>query len=78
MSNSHSNTPVITLITGCSRSLGLELATQLLACSPNNFVICAARNPSAADELMALVEKNEGRVECVQMDVGDADSVTVR
>lgn len=79
MSNSHNPTPVITLITGASRGLGLEFATQLLDCSPSNFVICAARNPSSSDGLMALLEnqKWEGRVECVQMDVGDTDSVEV-
>ncbi|KAK4699936.1 hypothetical protein P7C70_g6318, partial [Phenoliferia sp. Uapishka_3] len=63
------------LITGASRGLGLEFARQLLASSPNNVVIAAARNPSTATELQALVKANPGRIESVKLDVSDEQSV---
>lgn len=66
------------LITGASRGLGLEFARQLLAASPENRVIAAARNPSSATELSALIAANPGRIESIKLDVSDEKSAQVR
>ena len=65
------------LISGASRGIGLETARQLLAASPDNQVIAAARSPSSAKELQELVTANPGRSALVSIDVSDARSVKV-
>jgi NAD(P)-dependent dehydrogenase (short-subunit alcohol dehydrogenase family) len=66
------------LITGASRGLGLETARQLLAISPHNLIIAAARDPPSATQLQALVAANEGRIVTVALDVTSEASVAVR
>ena len=58
------------LITGCSRGLGLELATQLAASSTSEVktVIATARSDTSA-ALKELIEKSNGRVQFVKLDV---------
>ena len=58
------------LITGCSRGLGLELATQLAASSTNEVkaVIATARSDASA-ALKKLIENSNGRVQFVKLDV---------
>ena len=58
------------VITGCSRGLGLELATQLTALSANvvKTVIATARSDTSA-ALKKLVENSNGRVQFVELDV---------
>ncbi|KAI5474928.1 hypothetical protein MNV49_002178 [Pseudohyphozyma bogoriensis] len=63
------------LISGASRGLGLETARQLLALSPSNQIIAAARTPSKAAELQKLIKENPGRIEAVTLDVKDAASI---
>ncbi|KAI5474931.1 hypothetical protein MNV49_002181 [Pseudohyphozyma bogoriensis] len=63
------------LISGASRGLGLETARQLLALSPSNQVIAAARNPETADGLKELVRANVGRIEVVKLDASDPESI---
>ena len=57
------------VITGCSRGLGLELATQLTASSTNEVktVIATARSDTSA-ALKKLIEISNGRVQFVQLD----------
>ena len=64
------------LITGCSRGLGLELVTQLAASSPNEVktVIATARSETSP-ALKELIEKSNGRVQFVKLDVTDQGSV---
>ena len=64
------------LITGCSRGLGLELVTQLAASSPNEVktVVATARNETSP-ALKELIEKYNGRVQIVKLDVTDQASV---
>ena len=64
-------------ITGASRGLGLELATQLLASRPEIRVIAAVRNPATSTELQSLIKANEGRIEAVTLDVTDVVSIKV-
>lgn len=60
------------LITGCSRGLGLALATQLA--ETGQTVIATSRsNPTPL--LAKLVEASEGRVHHFQIDVTDSKSV---
>lgn len=63
------------LITGASRGLGLEFTKQILANSPENKVIAAARNPSASAGLQALVKANPGRLDLLTIDVSSPESV---
>ncbi|GAA5891976.1 hypothetical protein JCM6882_007426 [Rhodosporidiobolus microsporus] len=61
------------LITGASRSLGLEYSRQLLLSRPDTKVIAAARNPSKADGLEALKKEYPERVYLVKLDVVDKE-----
>lgn len=63
------------LVVGASRSIGLETARQLLAQSPSNRIIAAARKPSEAKLLQALSSENEGRVELLELDISSEASV---
>lgn len=65
------------LISGASRGLGYETAVQLLAQSPQNRIIAAARNPDTADQLQKLIQKYPGRIEAVKLDVADSQSIKV-
>lgn len=72
-----STTPPTTyLITGASRGLGLETATQLLAHSPSTFVIASTRD-GASPALEQLKQKYEGRLETVVLDVTSTASIKV-
>lgn len=66
------------LISGASRGLGLETARQLLAASPSNRVIAAARSPASSAELQALIKEYPGRIEAATIDVSDPDTIKVR
>lgn len=65
------------LITGASRGLGYETAVQLLAQSPQNRIVAAARNPDASEQLKQLAAKYTGRIEPVKLDLADAESIKV-
>lgn len=58
------------LITGCSRGLGLELATQLAALPANevNTVIATARSGTSS-ALNKLIQDSGGRVQFIKLDV---------
>lgn len=74
----HTNMSTVTyFITGASRGLGLEFATQLLAHSPNTRIVATARDPTNAPLLQALVKANEGRIHVLKVDVTDEKSVKV-
>ncbi|CAG8952524.1 hypothetical protein HYFRA_00009628 [Hymenoscyphus fraxineus] len=60
------------LITGCSRGLGLALAIELS--KPGNVVIATARG-DRSPALIDLIEKSEGRVKYVKLDVISPASV---
>jgi NAD(P)-dependent dehydrogenase (short-subunit alcohol dehydrogenase family) len=61
------------VISGASRGIGLELATQHAAAGDRVFALC--RNPAGAAALHDLAASSEGRVTVHQMDVGDDTSV---
>ena len=63
------------LITGCSRGLGLELATQLAASNPSEVktVIATARSDTST-ALKKLIETSNGRVQFVELDVTNQTS----
>lgn len=63
------------LISGASRSLGLETARQLLNSDPSVRVFAGARNPSTAYLLQALIAEYPDRLVAIQLDVTDASSV---
>lgn len=60
------------LITGCSRGLGLAMATELSK-TASNFVFATARRETPA--LKELVQGSNGRVKYVNLDVGSPSSV---
>ncbi|MBO0732933.1 MAG: SDR family NAD(P)-dependent oxidoreductase, partial [Methylocapsa sp.] len=60
------------LITGASRGLGLEFASQYAA--EGEGIIAACRSPANADALLKI-EKNAGRLDILEMDVTDLKSV---
>ncbi|VDC04726.1 unnamed protein product [Peniophora sp. CBMAI 1063] len=62
---------VIWLVTGANRGIGFALVKQLVK-EPSNTIIAACRTPEKADALKALGDS----VHVLQMDVGDADSIT--
>ncbi|TFK87318.1 NAD(P)-binding protein [Polyporus arcularius HHB13444] len=66
--------PLVWLITGASRGIGLELTKQLLD-APSHFVVAACRNPSSASGLKALAVTANDRLHTVRMDVSDASSI---
>ncbi|CZR70069.1 related to short chain oxidoreductase (CsgA) [Phialocephala subalpina] len=61
------------LITGCSRGLGLELATQLASSPAVNTVFATARKESPG--LKELIQKSNGRVVLVQLEATSQDSI---
>lgn len=61
------------LITGCSRGLGLELASQFASSGEVSTIFAAARKESPA--LKELIEKSNGRVIFVQIDVTNEASI---
>src|ERR1700682_5989145 len=61
------------LITGASRGLGFEFASQYLADGWRVFAAC--RNPDAAHKLRCLAQDTGGMLNVVAMDVTDAESV---
>jgi NAD(P)-dependent dehydrogenase (short-subunit alcohol dehydrogenase family) len=61
------------LITGCSRGIGLELATQLASSSEASTVFAAARKESPA--LKELIQKYNGRVVLVHIEATDSISI---
>jgi NAD(P)-dependent dehydrogenase (short-subunit alcohol dehydrogenase family) len=60
------------LITGANRGIGLELTRQAAASGAD--VIAATRDPAGAQELVKLAAES-GRIEVLQMDVGDDASI---
>ncbi len=66
--------PIATvLVTGASRGIGLEFVKQWLARGAE--VIATAREPSAATELSALIDRYGDRLRVMQLDVTDDRSV---
>ncbi len=63
-----------TLVSSCSRGIGLELAKQLLE-SPSNFIIGTVRDPVKATALQALKETARGTLEVIQLDVDDPNGI---
>jgi NAD(P)-dependent dehydrogenase (short-subunit alcohol dehydrogenase family) len=61
------------LITGASRGLGFEFASQYSADGWRVFAAC--RSPAAATKLQRLAQDTEGMLKIVAMDVTDAESV---
>jgi len=61
------------LITGCSRGLGLELATQLASSSEVSTIFATARKESPA--LKELIQKSNGRVVLIRLEATDAASI---
>lgn len=61
------------LITGCSRGLGLELATQLAKSSDVSTIFATARKQPRA--LTDLIEKSNGRVVFVPLEVTNPASI---
>lgn len=59
------------LITGCSRGLGLALATELS--KTGNFVFATSRG-SPSPSLNALIESSQGRVKHVKLDTTSRSS----
>lgn len=65
------------LISGASRGLGLETARQLLAASPQNRIIAAARDPASAKDLQDLIKANPERISAATIDVASSESIKV-
>ena len=61
------------LITGASRGLGFEFASQYAAEEWRVFAAC--RNPAAATKLQHLAQDKEGALKVIAMDVTNAESV---
>jgi NAD(P)-dependent dehydrogenase (short-subunit alcohol dehydrogenase family) len=61
------------VVTGASRGLGLEFVKQLSARGDRVFAGC--RRPARAADLQALAVQAAGRVEVVELDVGDEASI---
>ena len=57
--------------------IGFFAIQNLLSQNPKAHIIAAARDPSAAVDLQALVKSSVGRVSVVKMDVADLESVKV-
>jgi NAD(P)-dependent dehydrogenase (short-subunit alcohol dehydrogenase family) len=61
------------LVTGASRGLGFEFASQYAAEGWRVFATC--RNPAAAPKLQHLAQDKEGILKVIAMDVTNAESV---
>ncbi|KUJ08171.1 short chain oxidoreductase [Mollisia scopiformis] len=61
------------LITGCSRGIGLELATQLASSSDVSTIFATARKESPA--LKDLIQKSNGRVVLIHLEATDSSSI---
>ncbi len=61
------------LITGCSRGLGLELATQLASSSNVSTIFATARKESPA--LKELIQKSNGRVVSIALETTSQESI---
>lgn len=61
------------LITGANRGLGLEFTRQLLERGGQVFAAC--RRPDSAHELQELKESHGDRLQILQLDVTDPDSI---
>ena len=59
------------LITGASRGIGLQLATDLLG--KGYTVVAAVRNPDGASQLKSL--QHGGRLHFVRLDVADSSTI---
>ncbi|KAK4495201.1 hypothetical protein PRZ48_013528 [Zasmidium cellare] len=67
---------IITLITGASSGIGLELAAQLAADSNNHVLLCSRTLEKGEKALQeVLSRKLEGTVELLQVDVASEDSI---
>jgi len=62
--------PVVYLVSGANRGIGLGLVTQL-AIRDDVLVFAGARNPSAASDLHALSEKHPGKIYIVKLTSAD-------
>lgn len=67
--------PVVYLVTGASRGIGVEWVRQIL--SRGDSVIATCRNPSAATELTAVLDAHSGLgfALCLPLDVASEESV---
>lgn len=61
------------LITGGSRGLGLELATQLVSSSDVSIIFATGRTESLG--LKELIQKSKGKVVFVQLEATSQDSI---
>jgi NAD(P)-dependent dehydrogenase (short-subunit alcohol dehydrogenase family) len=61
------------LITGASRGLGLEFATQYLTKGWHVYATC--RNPASAQKLQQLAQTKEHHIDLLAMDVTDAEGI---
>eukprot|EP01025_Chloroclados_australasicus_P013824 TRINITY_DN16466_c2_g4_i1.p1 TRINITY_DN16466_c2_g4~~TRINITY_DN16466_c2_g4_i1.p1 ORF type:complete len:307 (+),score=14.42 TRINITY_DN16466_c2_g4_i1:88-1008(+) len=64
----------IALIQGASRGLGLEYVKQLLQ-RPSTRVIATCRSPNSADDLQNLVAQYQDRLEVLQLDVTQPNTI---
>lgn len=65
------------LLTGCSRGLGLAYTKELLKTDPVLRIIATCRDPQRASELNGLVSQYKDRLQVVQLDVADSQSIQV-
>ena len=65
--------PLVYVITGASRGIGLELVRQIA--EKGNIVFACARNPEASKDLQKIVDNK--RVFSIKLDTLNKDSITV-
>jgi NAD(P)-dependent dehydrogenase (short-subunit alcohol dehydrogenase family) len=64
-------------VTGTSRGVGLGIVKELASRSDVKLVLASARDPAGSAELTKLIESSEGRIQAIQLDTDDEDSIKV-